>query len=193
MDKRKRVKKAYISATNGSGVILLVLALPLFIINLFVKLFFLFIDLPKYKRSFSRLDDGIAYSHSFYRSDSFALNEKLHEERSSIKIVQDEDDDSFYFEGNEANYFFLEFNDWFFEVKDGSLYISDDGLEFQEARLFLSDKGPQNGKDSILLLFKEEAVNLNYEEVDLSPFKEVIIDDSIEGFARKLIENEACI
>ena len=189
MKKRERYKRVNVPFAKWPWLLLYILALPIVIAALIVRLIWRLKEYPKYKDSYSKKVDGIKYSHTFFRSDSFELNELLHKENLPIRIAY-ENNQSIYFEGKSHNYMFLESNSWFFGVKDGHLYISDDGLPFVDAKEFLIDKGPKNDKETILLLSKEEAVNLNYELIDISRFPEVIIEESIEGFVNALKNEE---
>lgn len=186
---KERARKANIPPVRGSFILLVIFALPILLIVGIVHFVWLLVDYPKYKKSHSKTDDGVAYSHRFFKSDSFRLNERLREQGSSIRIVC-KDRRQVFFEGKN-NYLFMEPNNWFFEVKEGELFISDDGLPFQKASEFLAKEGPENGKTTLLMLFPAEAVDLGYEVLDLSAFPQVIVADSIEGFAEALSDREA--
>ena len=185
---KERARKANIPPVPGSFILLVIFALPILLIVGIVRFVWLLVDYPKYKKSHSKIDDGIAYSHRFFKSDSFQLNERLREEGSPIRIVCN-DCRQVFFEGKN-NYLFMEPNNWFFEVKEGELLISNDGLPFKKASEFLAKEGPDNGKTTLLMLFPAEAVDLGYEVLDLSAFPQVIVADSIEEFVKVLSDRE---
>jgi len=187
--KRKHNNKFRMPVVPGS-LLLLIFLFPIILLIMAIVLFIWFcLEYPTYRKSHSKRDDNIDYSHAFYKSDSFQLNELLHEKNMPIKIVYENRDD-IYFVGK-YNYFFLINRSWFFKIDNGTLFISDDGDSYKNAEFFLKKHGPNNDRTSLIMLFNDQAINLSYEPLDLMGFPEVIVANSIEDFVTSLSQKES--
>lgn len=167
----------------------ILLAIVFFPITLVVGIYYFvcFIkEYPVFKKSYSKTVKKAKYSHRYFKSDSFKLYESLMSKSVSVDIFEKKNN-FWYFVGKNTYHF--DEAPLFFEIKEGQLLISFDGdpLEpIENAFKYI----PELTKRHYLLLFKDEQIDLGSNDIDLSNFDMLIIENSIEDFANHIAQLE---
>ena len=94
----------------------------------------------------------------------------------------------YYLEGKNL-YFFPEVP-LYFEVKEGSLFISIDGDESKDYKDVVDELTPTLSKEKYMLIYKDNSVNLFMDNVDISNYQSIIAESDIETITQKIIANE---
>lgn len=168
---------------------IIILAIIFFPFTLIVGIYYLVClikEYPKYKNSYSKKIKRIRYSHHYYKSFTYQLFERLKEEQISIDLVIY--NYCYYLEGKNL-YFFPEVP-LYFEVKEGSLFISIDGDESKDYKDVVDELTPTLSKEKYMLIYKDNSVNFFMDNVDISNYQSIIAESDIETITQKIIANE---
>ena len=143
-------------------------------------------EYPTYKKSYSKTVKRMKYSHRYFQSDSYNLYESLM--RKSINVDVKKTNHGFYYLVGRNIYCFGQcpLN---FEVKEGELLVSLDGDPVEPVSSIFMDLSPGE-KNTYLLIFDNEQLDLEAEKIDLSNFDILLIENSIEDFANRVVQLE---
>jgi len=150
-------------------------------------LFCLFKERPIYQKTLFYENTKRKYSHRLYKSDEYSLLNELYKTNDTY-MLKKENKWFDYIEGNDKVFFFGQ--QLYFDVENGNLLVSFDGEPSIPLDVFLGQRIIDTSKKKFIILFKEIIHTLKYDPIDISSFDNLIIGDSIEDIAKKIIEAE---
>ena len=167
-------------------VILAIVLLPItIVVGIYCFVCFLK-EYPTYKKSYSKTVKRMKYSHLYFQSDSYNLYESLM--RKSINVDIKKTNQGFYYLVGRNIYRFGQCP-LFFEVKEGELLVSLDGYPVEPVSSIFRDL-LLSEKNTYLLIFDDEQIDLEANKIDLSNFDILLIENSIEDFANRVVQLE---